>query len=397
MKDIPMIDDLDVEGRTVLVRGDLNVPMVGGRLTNGLRIDRLVPTIQELRAGGARVVLLSHFGRPRGAPDSAYSLRPVAGFVSDALGAPVAFAEDCIGDVAREAVRTLPQDGVCLLENLRFHDGETDNDSGFAAALAELGDLYVDDAFSCAHRAHASVAALPGLLPHAAGRAMEAELRALENALGTPTRPVAAIVGGAKVSTKLAVLGNLCAKVDFLAIGGAMANTFLFAAGLGVGRSLHEPDLADTVRQVLDSAAAAECEIFLPEDVVIAGGLVPGIATDVVAAAAVPADQMILDFGPKSAAALAERLAGCATLVWNGPLGAFEVAPFDAATASVARAAAKLTVDGALLSIAGGGDTVAALSGAGVDGSFSYVSTAGGAFLEWLEGKALPGVEALKG
>ena len=334
MKNVPTIDGLDLMGRTVLLRCDLNVPMADGRLTNGLRIERLVPTIQELRLGGARVVLLSHFGRPRGTPDAAYSLRPVANFVSEALGTPVAFAEDCIGEAAKAAVDALPPDGVCLLENLRFHAGEMNNDAGFAAALAELGDIYVGDAFSCAHRVHASVDALPRLLPHAAGRAMEAELRAFENALDTPARPLAAIVGGAKVSTKLAVLTNLCNKVDVLVIGGAMANTFLAARGLGVGRSLHEPDLAETARQVLESAAA--CEVFLPEDVVIADGLAPGVATDVVPAGEVPDDKMILDFGPKAAAALADRLAGCATLVWNGPLGAFEVPPFDAATTAVA-------------------------------------------------------------
>ena len=397
MKNVPTIDGLDLVGRTVLLRCDLNVPMADGRLTNGLRIERLVPTIQELRLGGARVVLLSHFGRPRGTPVAAYSLRPVANFVSEALGTPVAFAEDCIGEAAKAAVDALPPDGVCLLENLRFHAGETNNDAGFAAALAELGDIYVGDAFSCAHRVHASVEALPRLLPHAAGRAMEAELRAFENALGTPARPLAAIVGGAKVSTKLAVLTNLCNKVDVLVVGGAMANTFLAARGLGVGRSLHEPDLAETARQVLGSAAAAGCEVFLPEDVVVAADLAAGVATDVVPAGEVPHDKMILDFGPRAAAALAVRLAGCATLLWNGPLGAFEVPPFDAATTSVARAAAKLTADGALLSVAGGGDTAAALDHAGVAAAFSYVSTAGGAFLDWLAGRALPGVEALQG
>ena len=398
MKNIPTIGGLDLKGRTVLLRGDLNVPMAGGRPpTNALRIERLIPTIKELRSGGARVVLLSHFGRPRGAPDPAYSLRPVAGFVGEALGLPIAFAEDCIGEAAKTAVDAMPQDGVCLLENLRFHDGETNNDPAFAAALAELGDLYVGDAFSCAHRAHASVDALPRLLPHAAGRALEAELRALDGVLGAPKRPLAAIVGGAKVSTKIGVLTNLSAKVDVLAIGGAMANTFLFARGFAIGGSLFEEDLAERVRQVLENAEAGGCEVLLPEDVVVADGLVAGAATEITAAANVPVDKMILDFGPAAADALAERLGTCATLVWNGPLGAFEVPPFDAATTAVARTVAQLTAAGTLVSVAGGGDTVAALNRAGVADAFSYVSTAGGALLDWLAGRTLPGVEALRG
>jgi phosphoglycerate kinase len=396
MQGIPSIDDLDLKGRTVLLRADLNVPMAGAHLAGGLRIRRLVPTIETLRNAGARVVLLSHFGRPGGKADPDTSLRPVAGLVSEALGAPVTFAADCIGAEAKATVDAMPPGGVCLLENLRFHAGETENDAGFAAALAELGDVYVNDAFSCAHRAHASVEALAHLLPHAAGPGFEAEWQALERALGTPKRPLMAIIGGAKVSTKLAVLSTLCTQADVLAIGGAMANTFLFARGLDVGRSLFEAELADTARNVLDRAAGAGCEVFLPDDVVVASGLAAGVATAVTAAAEVPGGQMILDFGPAAAAALAERLAGCATLVWNGPLGAFEIPPFDAATTTVARAAAKLTAAGTLISVAGGGDTVAALNRAGVDDAFSYVSTAGGAFLDWLAGRPLPGVEALR-
>lgn len=392
------LDDLPVAGRRVLVRADLNVPMRDGRVADATRIDRLLPTLRRLRGAGARIVVMSHFGRPRGRVDPALSLRPLADVLSRALGGPPArFAGDCVGPAAAEMAGRLEDGDVLLLENLRFHGGEERNDPGFAAALAALGDVYVNDAFSCAHRAHASVAALAGLLPAGAGRGMQAELEALEAALGAPDRPLAAIVGGAKVSTKLELLENLIARVDLLAIGGAMANTFLHAQGRDMGRSLREPDLSPTAAGILERSREAGCEILLPRDVVAAPALSEdagalAVAVDV---AAVPPDMMALDVGPESARALGDRLGGCRTLVWNGPLGAFEVAPFDSATNGVAAAAARLTRDGRLLSVAGGGDTVAALAHAGAAGDFTYVSAAGGAFLEWMEGRTLPGVAAL--
>lgn len=392
------LDDLPVAGRRVLVRADLNVPMRDGRVADATRIDRLLPTLRRLRGAGARIVVMSHFGRPRGWVDPALSLRPLADVLSRALGGPPArFAGDCVGPAAAEMAGRLGDGDVLLLENLRFHGGEERNDPGFAAALAALGDVYVNDAFSCAHRAHASVAALAGLLPAGAGCGMQAELEALEAALGAPDRPLAAIVGGAKVSTKLELLENLIARVDLLAIGGAMANTFLHAQGRDMGRSLREPDLSPTAAGILERSREAGCEILLPRDVVAAPALSEdagalAVAVDV---AAVPPDMMALDVGPESAGALGDRLGECRTLVWNGPLGAFEVAPFDSATNGVAAVAARLTGDGRLLSVAGGGDTVAALARAGAAGDFTYVSTAGGAFLEWMEGKTLPGVAAL--
>lgn len=396
MAQFATLDDLAVAGKRVLVRADLNVPMQDGKVGDTTRIDRLVPTLRDLREKGSRIIVLSHFGRPKGKADPALSLRPIADALSKALdGVAVSFAGDCVGEVARQAAAELGDGDVLLLENLRFDPGEEKNDPDFAAALAALGEVYVDDAFSCAHRAHASVAALAGLLPSGAGRGMQAELEALEKALGSPDRPLAAIVGGAKVSTKLDLLENMISKVDVLVIGGAMANTFLHAQGIAVGRSLCEPDLAQTATDVLVASERTGCEIVLPDDVVVAPELAGGVMTQIVPVNAIPDDQMILDIGPDSAAALGARLAGCRTLVWNGPLGAFEIPPFDAATNTVAAEAARLTRNGGLVSIAGGGDTVAALAHAGVTEDFTYLSTAGGAFLEWLEGKTLPGVAAL--
>ena len=391
------IEDLDAAGKRVLLRADLNVPVRDGAVSDTTRIDRLVPTIEALRAMGAAVVVMSHFGRPGGRREPSLSLAPLAAALRGALGGGgVVFVEDCIGDAARAAVGRLGPGDVALLENLRFHPGEEANDPGFARALADLGDLYVNDAFSAAHRAHASTEAVARLLPSAAGRSMRAELDALARALESPARPLAAIVGGAKVSTKLDLLGNLLDRVDLLVIGGAMANTFLHALGTDTGASLCETAMAESARGILARANETGCEAALPSDVVVARDLAAGAAARAVPVAAVPAGMMILDLGPASAEGIAARLADCRTLVWNGPLGAFEVPPFDAATNRVARAAAALTGSGALLSVAGGGDTAAALSHAGVLSDFSYVSTAGGAFLEWLEGRTLPGVAALE-
>jgi phosphoglycerate kinase len=390
------IDGLDLAGKRVLVRADLNVPMQDGRITDATRIERVATTIAELADKGAKVVVLSHFGRPKGR-DPKQSLAPLAPALGQALGGRnVAFANDCIGPEAEKAVASLAPGAILLLENTRFHAGEEANDPGFARALAKLGDLYVNDAFSAAHRAHASTEGLAHLLPAAAGRLMQAELEALARALETPERPVAAIVGGAKVSTKLAVLGHLLDKVDVLVIGGAMANTFLLALGTPVGKSLVERDLVAQARDILVRANDKGCEIALPSDAVIAARLEAGAPSETVPITAVPDDRMILDVGPATAEALVARLAECRTLVWNGPLGAFEIKPFDAGTVAVARAAAALTRAGRLVTVAGGGDTVAALAAAGVEDQFTYVSTAGGAFLEWLEGRDLPGVAALR-
>ncbi len=390
------LDDLDVAGKKVFLRADLNVPMRDGKVSDATRIKRLAPTISELADKGAVVIVASHFGRPKGERNPDMSLAALAGPLSDALGGRrVAFADDCIGDAAKRVVDAAAAGDVVLLENLRFHAGEEKNDTGFAKALAELADLYVNDAFSAAHRAHASTEGLAHLLPSAAGRLMQAELDALDAALGSPTRPVGAIVGGAKVSTKLDLLGNLVGKVDMLAIGGAMANTFLHALGTDVGASLCERDMAETALDILARADAAGCEVVLPSDAVVAAEFKEGAANDTVPVAAVPSDRMILDVGAGSAEGLAAKLAELKTLVWNGPLGAFEIPPFDAGTNRVAQAAAGLTRSGALQTVAGGGDTVAALAHAGVIDDFSYVSTAGGAFLTWLEGKELPGVKAL--
>jgi len=383
-------------GTRVLLRGDLNVPVRDGRVMDATRIERLAPTIRELAGRGMVVVVMSHFDRPKGRIVPEMSLKPLVSALSEALGGmAVAFAPDCIGAKADEVLSGLAPGGVALLENLRFHTGEEANDAGFVAALAALGAIYVNDAFSAAHRAHASTEGLAHALPAAAGRLMQAELEALDAALGSPKRPVAALVGGAKVSTKLDVLTHLVGRVDRLIIGGAMANTFLHALGTDVGASLCERDMAGTARDVMARADAAGCAVLLPSDVVIAAKFEAGAACQTVPVAAVPPDRMILDIGEGTAHALADALGDCRTLLWNGPLGAFEIPPFDAGTNTVARAAATLTRDGRLLSVAGGGDTVAALTAAGVVDDFSYVSTAGGAFLEWLEGKTLPGVAAL--
>ncbi len=389
------IDSLDVAGKRVLVRLDLNVPMKNGKVTDATRIERAAPTVAELANKGAKVVVLSHFGRPDGKRVPEMSLRPLVEPLAAALGKPVAFAEDCIGPQAEDAVRALKAGEVLLLENLRFHKEEEKNDQGFIDRLSVLGDVYVNDAFSTAHRAHASTEGIANRLPAAAGRLMQAELEALDKALGNPKRPVCAVVGGAKVSTKLDLLGNLVGKVDRLIIGGGMANTFMHAQGIAVGKSLSEKDLAKTALEILDKAKAANCKVLLPVDVAVSPEFKAGAPSTIVDAAACPADQMILDIGPKSIALYEAELAGCATLVWNGPLGAFEIKPFDAGTVALARAAARLTGEKKLLSVVGGGDTVAALEAAGVADQFTYISTAGGAFLEWMEGKTLPGVAAL--
>ena len=389
------LDDADVKGKRVLVRVDLNVPMHDGKVADASRIERNAPTIIELADRGAKVILLSHYGRPKGR-DPKESLKPVVAAIARIIGRPIGFADDCIGEVAEAAVARLKPGDILCLENTRFHKGEEKNDSSLAAALAKLGDVYVDDAFSVAHRAHASVEAIAHLLPAYAGRAMQEELSALEKALHTPQRPVAAIVGGAKVSTKLDLLGNLLKHVDTLIIGGGMANTFLAAQGKAVGKSLCENDLLQTARDILTEAKSLQREIVLPIDVVVAQTFAAHAPSRVVTVDAVGADDMILDVGPRTVQHVISVLARTKTLVWNGPFGAFEMEPFDTGTVEIAEAAAELTTSGKLVSIAGGGDTMAALNLAGVTGRFTYVSTAGGAFLEWLEGKVLPGVEVLK-
>ena len=390
------LDTADLQGKRVLVRVDLNVPMKDGKVSDATRIDRILPTIREISDKGGRVLLLAHFGRPKGKPDPEQSLGPIAPVLAEKLGRPVGFAEDCVGPVADGIVANMKDGDVLLLENTRFHAGEEKNDETFVAQLASLGDVYVNDAFSAAHRAHASTEGLAHHLPSYCGRTMQAELEALEKGLGNPEKPVIAIVGGAKVSTKIDLLQNLVAKVDCLVIGGGMANTFLAAQGIDVGKSLCEHDLADTARQILEKAKAANCTILLPTDAVVAREFKANAANETVAVSAVPSDAMILDVGPASVEAISAWIDKSKTLVWNGPLGAFEIEPFDRATMAAARHAADRTDAGQLVSVAGGGDTVAALNQAGVAERFTYVSTAGGAFLEWMEGKALPGVEALK-
>ena len=389
------IANADVAGKRVLIRADLNVPMSGGQVTDATRIERLLPTFQDLLGRGAKVVILSHLGRPDGKPVAKYSLKPVAEKLSSLLGLGVFFGEDCVGPAAQAVVEKLTPGQIAMLENLRYHEGEEKNDASFAAELAKLGDMYVNDAFSVSHRAHASTEAVARLLPAYAGPSMLAEIGALKLALDAPQRPVAAIVGGSKVSTKIDVLGHLANQVDYLIIGGGMANTFLFAKGSAVGKSLHEPGAVSTVEDILGKAAAAGCKIVLPVDAVVAGELKANVETAVVPVNEVPADKMILDVGPASVKEFAQTIANCKTLLWNGPVGAFEIPPFGEATFELAREAAKLTEAGALTTIAGGGDTVAALNAAGVTDKFSYVSTAGGAFLEWLEGRTLPGVAVL--
>jgi len=390
------LDDMgDVSGKRVLVREDLNVPMDGARVTDDTRLRAAAPTIAELSDRGAIVLVLAHFGRPKGERNPDMSLALVTKPLSEVLGREVRFVDDCMGEAAEKAVSDLQPGDIAILENTRFHKGEEKNDPELANAMAELGDLYVNDAFSAAHRAHASTEGLAHILPAFAGRSMQAELEALQKALGMPEHPVAAVVGGAKVSTKLDVLKHLVSKVDHLIIGGGMANTFLAARGVDVGKSLCEHDLKDTVLEILEAADAADCTVHLPYDVVVAKEFRADPPTRTVNVHEVAADEMILDVGPAAVEALGDALKTCRTLVWNGPLGAFELHPFDAATVALARTAAALTQSGGLISVAGGGDTVAALNHAGVADSFSFVSTAGGAFLEWMEGKALPGVAAL--
>jgi len=390
------LDSADVKGKRVLLRVDLNVPMENGKVGDATRIERVLPTIREIADRGGKVILLAHFGRPKGGPDEANSLRPVAAAVAEHLGRPVGFAADCVGPVAASAIAAMKDGDVLLLENTRFYKAEEKNDPAFVEQLAALGDIFVNDAFSAAHRAHASTEGVAHKLPAFAGRAMQAELDALTLALGSPVRPVAAIVGGAKVSTKLDLLGNLVKRVDILVIGGGMANTFLFAQGKSVGKSLCEKDLADTARAIIEAAKAANCRILLPIDANVAKEFKAHAPSRFVDVDHVAEDEMILDIGPKSIAEVETALAGIKTLVWNGPFGAFELPPFDLGTMQVAKTAAALTKDGKLKSVAGGGDTVSALNAAGVVDQFTYVSTAGGAFLEWMEGKVLPGVEALR-
>jgi phosphoglycerate kinase len=389
------LDDMELAGKRVLVRVDLNVPVRDGRVTDWTRIDRVLPTIGEIARKGGKVILLSHFGRPRGRFVADLSLRPIAGELPTKLGRPVTFAADCTGAEAKKAISAMGDGDVLLLENTRFHEGEEKNTADFAAAIAANGDIYVNDAFSAAHRAHASTEGIARLLPSCAGRAMQAELEALQAGLRDPARPVAAVVGGAKVSTKIELLENLVGHVDTLVIGGGMANTFLFAKGIQIGKSLCETELAGTASRIMDRARVTSCKVLLPTDVVVAGALEENAPNSVRNVADVPADAMILDVGPETVAAICKAFDNSRTLVWNGPLGAFETAPFDAATVAAARHAARLTRAGTLFSVAGGGDTVAALNHAGAAADFSYISTAGGAFLEWLEGKELPGVAVL--
>ncbi|QPC85953.1 phosphoglycerate kinase [Mesorhizobium sp. NBSH29] len=387
----------DVTGKRVLVRVDLNVPMSDGKVSDATRIERILPTLTELSQKGAKVILLAHFGRPKNGPDASLSLRPVAEVTAAMLNQPVGFAADCVGAEAASTINAMANGDIVLLENTRFHAGDENNDPEFAKALAANGDIFINDAFSAAHRAHASTEGLAHLLPAFAGRTMQAELEALEKGLGKPAKPVLAIVGGAKVSTKIDLLMNLVKKVDALVIGGGMANTFLAARGTSVGKSLCEHDLAGTAKLIMIEAATAGCAIILPVDGVIAREFKAGAASEVVGIEHVPDDAMILDAGPKTIEAINAWIDRAATLVWNGPLGAFEIEPFDRATVAAAKHAAAQTRAGALVSVAGGGDTVAALNHAGAADDFTYVSTAGGAFLEWMEGKPLPGVDVLKG
>jgi len=390
------LDQADLSQKRALVRVDFNVPMQDGAVSDDTRLRAALPTIERLRSGGAKVILLAHFDRPKGKRVASMSLAPIAGPLAALLGAPVAFADDCIGQEAETAVAAMKAGDVLLLENLRYHSGEEANDPAFAKAMARLGDLYVNDAFSAAHRAHASTEGLARLIPAYAGEAMRRELEALDKALGKPERPVLGIVGGSKVSTKLDLLKNLVTRLDRLAIGGGMANTFLFAQGWDVGASYCEKDLADTAREIMRLAAASGCELLLPIDIVVAEKMEPGAPARTRALGAIEHDERILDAGPQSVARLIAAMEASKTLIWNGPLGVFEMPPFDRATVAAAKAAARLTQSGALVAVAGGGDTVSALNHAGVAADLTFVSTAGGAFLEWMEGKTLPGVAALE-
>ena len=394
-KSFRSLDDVDVKGKRVLLRVDLNVPMENGRVTDATRLERVAPTITEISDKGGKVILLAHFGRPRG-PVPKDSLKPVAAALAQVIKRPIAFADDCVGEVAQEVVAAMRNGDILCLENTRFHKEEENNDPAFVAELAKLGDIWVNDAFSAAHRAHASTEGLGHKLPAYAGRTMEAELEALGKALEAPTRPVIAIIGGAKVSTKIDLLENLVRKVDALVIGGGMANTFLHAQGIGIGKSLAEKDLAATALRIIGKAEAANCAIILPVDAVVAFHFAAHSPSHAYGLDAIPADGMILDVGPRSIERIHAAIDDAATLVWNGPLGAFEMPPFDRGTVLAARHTAARTREKKLISVAGGGDTVAALNQAGAAGDFTYVSTAGGAFLEWMEGKPLPGVEVLK-
>jgi phosphoglycerate kinase len=395
MPNFRTLDDVDVKGKRVLLRVDLNVPMEDGRVTDATRLERIAPTILEISDKGGKVILLAHFGRPKGR-DPKQSLKPVAAALAEVIKRPVGFADDCIGEIAQQAVAAMQAGDILCLENTRFHKEEEKNDRAFVADLAKLGDIWVNDAFSAAHRAHASTEGLGHKLPAYAGRTMQAELDALEKALEAPRKPVIAIIGGAKVSTKIDLLQNLVSKVDALVIGGGMANTFLHAHGVGVGKSLAEKDLAATALRIFEKAEAANCAIILPVDAVVAFHFAANAPSHAYGLDAIPAEGMILDVGPQSIERIHAAIDDAATLVWNGPLGAFEMTPFDRGTMIAAKHAAERTKAGKLISVAGGGDTVAALNQAGVADDFSYVSTAGGAFLEWMEGKPLPGVEVLK-
>jgi phosphoglycerate kinase len=395
MSNVGSIENVDVAGKTVLVRADLNVPMDGGRVTDTVRIDRFAPTAQFLADKGARVVIVTHFGRPKGVRMPALSVEPIAKVLATRLGRDVKFVEECIGEVAEKAVWAMRDGDIVMLENVRFHAEETEDSEIFAQHLAVFSDIYVNDAFSCSHRAHTSTHAITKLLPSYAGLSLKKELDALGAVLGNPKRPIAALVGGAKVSTKITVLEALIPKMDAIIVGGGMANTFLLAKGAPIGASLAEPDFVDMANQIMDVAAKNDCEIVLPVDLVVANQFAAGAANEVVPVGQDPGEGMILDVGPDSIADLTARLGNLKTLLWNGPLGAFEIDPFGDGTFGVAKAAGELTKQGKLITVAGGGDTVAALNQAGVSDDFTYISTAGGAFLEWLEGKELPGVAAL--
>ena len=389
------LDDMELAGKRVLTRVDINVPMQDGQVTDATRIEKIAPTVRDILAAGGTPILLAHFGRPKGERVDGMSLRHLVPALEHHLSAPVLFVAECIGPAAAAAIGAAQQGQVVLLENTRFHKAEEKNDTQFADQLATLGDVYCNDAFSAAHRAHASTEGVARRLPACAGRLMQAELSALEAALATPKRPVVAVVGGAKVSTKLELLGNLVAKVDYLVIGGGMANTFLAAQGVDVGKSLAEHDMTGTATDIMAKAAGENCKIILPRDVVVAREFAAYAANETVAADACPADAMILDAGPESVAQISDVFKSVKTLIWNGPLGAFEIEPFDRATNAAAAVAAQMSQSGDLISVAGGGDTVAALNKAGAADKFTYISTAGGAFLEWMEGKTLPGVAAL--
>ncbi len=390
------LDDVDVSNKIVLLRGDLNVPVQNGVVGDMTRLQRLLKTIQELKSKKAKIVVLSHFGRPKGKVDASMSLEQIVPVLSGLLNERVDFCNESIGEKAKAAIARLKSGGVLVLENTRFHKGEEENDAVLSKAFASLGDVFVNDAFSVTHRAHSSTEGIAHLLPSCCGRDMQNELEALAKALDKPVRPVVAIVGGSKVSTKLALLSNLTAKVNVLVLGGGMANTFIAAQGMAVGKSLYESDMLDTARKIMAESKNKGCTILLPSDVVVAGTFAANVPTETVTVEQIPADKMALDVGPKTVAAIQAALNEAKTIVWNGPLGAFEIPPFEKATMAVAKTVASLTSTGAVLSVAGGGDTVAAVNMAQVGNSLSYVSTAGGAFLEWLEGCALPGVEVLR-